>query len=342
MLGGLAYSEPEVPAFVAGDRLEAVAASELGFVAVGVHDEHALDDALIWFSADGLRWELVGDAPLLLGGSLVDVAAGPDGFVAVGTDRVRDAEPDGLILTSPDGRHWRRADAPLVFADVLWVAAGADGWLAGGAEADNDPAGLLWRSGDGATWRRQLVRDVIGPNAGVQMAPDGDRWVAFGAEGDNGPLAAIWSSADLASWQREPVELQAGDAIARAVLAYAATSRARLAVGQFGSCGGAGGSCPGELRAWRSGTGEGWRILPRDVWPFGGDLAVTASGDDLVVAHSGGIAVSTDGWHWSEAARPDAAGGASRDLAVRGGTVVVVGESFAGAGVFPYLAAASP
>lgn len=342
-LATLAFADPDVPAPAGGDRLEAVAASELGFVAVGVHDRHGLDDALIWFSDDGLSWQPVGDEQLLEGGSLIDVAAGADGFVAVGTDRVRDVEPDGLILTSPDGRHWRRAEAPLAFAYVLWVATGGHGWLAGGAEADSDPDGLVWQSGDGDSWGRQLVPDLLGPNAGVEMAPDGDGWVAYGAKGDDGPLAALWSSPDLRSWTREPVELQAGDGIARAIIAFAATARARLAVGQFsfGSCG-AGASCPGEVRAWRSGAGEGWRVLPRDAWPFGGDLAVTASGDDLVIAHSGGIAASTDGWHWLELGQPDAAGGEIRDVAVRDGVVVVVGERSAGADVFPYLAAASP
>jgi hypothetical protein len=126
------------------------------------------------------------------------------------------------------------------------------------------------------------------------------------------------------------------------VTAFAATPGARLAIGQFGSSCGLGGSCPGELRAWRSQAREGWRLLPRDVWPFFGDVAVVASGQDLVLAHSGGIAASTDGWRWLELAAADPVGGAVRDVAVRDGTVVLVGERFAGVDVLPYLAAASP
>ncbi len=171
---------------------------------------------------------------------------------------------------------------------------------------------------------------------------DGDRWVAFGAVGESGPIGAIWSSPDLATWTRDDVEAQAGDMVAKVVTAFAATPGARLAIGQFGSSCGLGGSCPGELRAWRSQAGEGWRLLPRDVWPFFGDVAVAASGRDLVLAHPGGIAASTDGWRWLELAPADPAGGAVRDIAVRDGTVVLVGERFAGADVFPYLAAASP
>ena len=62
----------------------AVTAGPEGFVAVGYRENEAVRDGLIWFSEDGVSWVSVGAPGAFDAVELVDVAASPRGFVALG------------------------------------------------------------------------------------------------------------------------------------------------------------------------------------------------------------------------------------------------------------------
>jgi hypothetical protein len=110
--------------------------------------------AAMWWSADGIRWERVslpeGADPT---GYVQDIAAGPDGYVAVGLTADR-----GAIWTSLDGRTWSAADpkaADLLPGIINGVARSGDGWIAVG-RIDSRPThdGGIWTSRDLEHWRR--------------------------------------------------------------------------------------------------------------------------------------------------------------------------------------------
>lgn len=94
----------------------AVAFGPNGFVAVG--DDGI--DAVVWVSPDGYAWSLVED-PTFADGTMTDVIATDDGYIAVGPVWGLDPEVYGgpfpglaptvqppIVWTSPDGRAWER------------------------------------------------------------------------------------------------------------------------------------------------------------------------------------------------------------------------------------------
>nr|MBA2300107.1 hypothetical protein [Chloroflexota bacterium] len=85
-------------------EITAVAAGPLGVVASGGVCCR-VEAPAIWWSADGRSWELSTVAGLARGSYVQGLAAGPDGFVAIGVVGER-----GAIWTSPDGRTWSEVD----------------------------------------------------------------------------------------------------------------------------------------------------------------------------------------------------------------------------------------
>lgn len=96
----------------------------------------------VMISENGGAWETV-----LESGPLHDIAAGPDGLVAVGSG--------GAIWASSDGRSWTAVAA---VADALYGVAYADGvWIVVGEDADDSgdtSKGVIHRSDDGVSWTR--------------------------------------------------------------------------------------------------------------------------------------------------------------------------------------------
>ena len=109
--------------------------------------------AAAWFSEEGTTWERV---PLPVDAAetyVTDVAAGPDGFVGVGTAGGRMA-----VWTSSDGREWVTVDAQqagLRPGSLTAVVRDREGWLAVG-QFDDRPThdGAVFRSPDLASWRK--------------------------------------------------------------------------------------------------------------------------------------------------------------------------------------------
>jgi hypothetical protein len=108
----------------------------------------------LWWSADGFGW---GRQPLPAGvgpnGFIFGLAAGPDGYVAVGSIGQR-----GAIWTSIDGRAWAAVDADaadLLPGSIGGIARASDGWIAVG-QIDGRPTrdGGVWVSSDLVGWHR--------------------------------------------------------------------------------------------------------------------------------------------------------------------------------------------
>ncbi len=105
--------------------------------------------AQLWFSPDGLTWDLVRTAdPSEM---WLDLAAGDEGFVVVGVRGEGDAaEP--MAIASADGREWIEAGSPP--AGVRSVAADGPDWISIGPWAQDPGAGSvpIWASANGLDW----------------------------------------------------------------------------------------------------------------------------------------------------------------------------------------------
>jgi hypothetical protein len=146
---------------------------------------------IIWRSTDGRTWERLDPAMSALGGgttSLNAVVATPIGFVAVGYAAELDgwASPSrGLILTSPDGVEWHRAEVSLPWS-VQLIGAGAIGerllvwgieyvctdvapsintWTSQGEQL------RIWSSDDGGTTWQEADVDVVATHSGSETPP---------------------------------------------------------------------------------------------------------------------------------------------------------------------------
>ena len=214
--------------------IRAVANANGRLVAVGPRecqssgtDLTACSAHVLW-SEDGVSWTTVVSGDLDVGTyvdtsgpdpGMVDVAGGPEGFVAIGyagSERVAPA-----VWTSRDGEGWKRATLGKVFdgARVRAVVAGGPGWVTVGKVYTPDgPRGAAWTSPDGQAWTRAPdgpAFDVGGyldtledPGSGglLDVAAVGEVIVAVGTTCDatgKGCRAATWKSPDGgATWTR--------------------------------------------------------------------------------------------------------------------------------------------
>ncbi len=169
-------------------------------VGVGtVNDQGDLVGA-IWTSTDGRNWQRVDrdseafapttDSDI----SMLDVAAGPGGFVAVGSD----GGTEVAIWHSPDGLSWARVDTagqPFEYIGTLSaVDAIGTGWIAAGPDGFADMTGgtvTLWTSPDGLNWDRVHSIDpgyaasVVATESGIAVGG-----AIFGTENSH---AAVWA-----------------------------------------------------------------------------------------------------------------------------------------------------
>ena len=159
-----------------------MAEGESGLVGVSNGSSDTASWGAVWTSPDGVTWVRVPDDPDVFGveegtyESILDVAAGSDGFVAVGTDGT-----NAIVWFSADGRTWERIphDPELFGGTTMYrVMAWGDGYVAVGPDwpiiedIGGPVPGLpsvpsrptLWVSPDGRTWHRIGIgeEDAVG------------------------------------------------------------------------------------------------------------------------------------------------------------------------------------
>ncbi|NNF87872.1 MAG: hypothetical protein HKM97_05060 [Acidimicrobiia bacterium] len=185
---------------VPGTYLLGVAARPDGVIVGvgGATDQSGATVGAAWVSTGPDQWERVDQSstaftsPTGLDVVILDVAAGPAGFTAVGS------EGSSLVAVwrSVDGRSWTRVDtADQPFGDtgtLASIAAVDSGWIAGGPDFSSGfgPA-TLWTSPDGLTWHRVSVLDSQYVSA-VVATDAGTAAVAGARRADNDNHAAVW------------------------------------------------------------------------------------------------------------------------------------------------------
>jgi hypothetical protein len=154
----------------------------------------------VWMSADGRSWERIDPNSAAFASdtesdvAIQDVAWGPGGFVAVGSD----GGTEVAIWHSPDGLTWTRADTtsqPFEHIGTLSaVDAMSKGWVAAGPHGFSDPTGgtvTLWTSSDGLNWDR--VHSIDPGYAMSVVATDDGVAVAGAMAGVDNYHAAVWA-----------------------------------------------------------------------------------------------------------------------------------------------------
>jgi hypothetical protein len=176
----------------------------------------------IWYSADGVTWEITHRVEEAQPGwltSIRDAGAGDGGFVIVGERFEVNAEErvyEPFIHASGDGRNWVVADpSDIPAGHTLLVEPVGGDWIVTQTNYDGRPDGT-WFSHDGLHWVERQQLDVPDPDLPEGWEPGyavigrivgaGDRVFASGATVVccHAPwfAAGIWSSADATSWER--------------------------------------------------------------------------------------------------------------------------------------------
>lgn len=307
-----------------GESIAAVAAGVNGFVAIGVDLRAGGSRGTVRWSADGSSWERVDQAGQFEDIHLVDVAAGPSGYVAVGTTTGDDRSPHPalvVVFESPDGRTWlRRRDGlgdPRGYASA--VAGGPDGYLVT-ADASDDGVSA-WSSRDGQTWR---PIDPAAFPAGQPISPVAEPrrggWMALGP---NVADPSIMHAPDGLAWTATAVD----DASSRRAYEVTISRWGYLIIGAQGDCGPFS-SCAEAPVAWWSAHGLAWGRLPSEGSPLeAGGIAVGVSdAHGFVVVRGDAMSGSPDGWAWT--ALGPGPGFQPTDVVVVDDRVVAVGEAY--------------
>ncbi len=196
-------------------------AAAIGQASGGTHGNPRIGS---WYLDGATLREVVADVELYGGprqGSVNEMAAGPAGFVVVGTRTDRNDRTGAAAWTSPDAHEaFVIADAdpalesaPGETVRAFAVAGSAAGYLAAGdrfvsgtGRLDSDA--VLWTSADGRTWRRLDDPSLGGPASETpQVAVAWRRgWAVAGTETANGRTGVVvWSSPDGRVWHRTRV-----------------------------------------------------------------------------------------------------------------------------------------
>jgi serine/threonine protein kinase len=192
------------------------AAGPAGYVIVGSERKSsgAGCTADVYWSANLTKWFEGRNVNLTTGSYVViAVAAGPDGFVSVGS---RDSMP--VVWTTTDGRAWTTRQLPVAAGmkagQLNQVAINGDRVVATGWQTTKAGfAPLAELSTDGGTSWKQVPFGSLasgGTITAVTQTPGGFT-AASQSRGSAGELdAAVWTSATGASWTKSPVDGLAG------------------------------------------------------------------------------------------------------------------------------------
>lgn len=322
-----------------GESIVAVAAGVDGFVAVGRDMRNGDDHGTIRWSADGASWARVDRAGQFANIGLVDVAAGPAGYVVVGMTTGTPESPHPalvVVFDSPDGRTWvRRRDGlgdPRGYASA--VAGGPDGYL---VTADGSEGGVsVWASRDGRAWEPiDPAALPAGPPISPEAEPRRGGWMALGP---NVREPAVMHTPDGRTWTATSVDA------ARDRRAYdlAISQWGYLIVGGQGDCGPFSSCAEGPV-AWWSADGLAWGRLSADGSPLqAGGIAIGVSEPHgFIVVRGDAMSGSPDGWTWT--ALGAGPGFQPNDVVAVGDRVVAVGEAYRADGsMFGRISLAEP
>lgn len=286
---------------VSNSQFQDVVWTGTGFVAVGF----GLDGGGTFLrSSDGKTWKSGTSGPG--SGPPSDIAAGPNGIVAIGTLDEKTAS-----WFSTDGIHWQyhlkvfpKSLGASDLVTVTDVVATPTGWLAVGRDDEacfvacesNTQRAMVWTSTDGLSWTR--VRSAALPGGGMNSvtATEG----GFVAGGDSEGRAAFWTSPDGLTWARVPDPGFGAEGESISVVGVAAAGGTIVAVGMARSDTGS------DVVAWSSTDGQTWTPSsvesPQEGQVFNvaavptGFLATGPSGEASCL---GGIWWSPDGAAWT-------------------------------------------
>lgn len=175
-------------------------------------------DSAVHLSEDGVHWTTAYHVSSP-DRTLLDVGAGPEGFVAVGDAGLSPGSPQiPFVVASNDGKTWLEAPAQPAFIEddfIIDVEPLGPDWVAVGTHSEGDsPTNLrtwavAWRSANGLDWERVAeIRDSGPPEAPVTpsrlIAAGGHLFldIASAAEGSDTRPCGVWESTDGRSWRQ--------------------------------------------------------------------------------------------------------------------------------------------
>ena len=304
--------EPAKVAQPAG-TIAAVAGEPGRLVAVGTVFEGTSGPAA-WTSVDGGTWQAL-PASAFAGssgyepGALEDIAAGPGGFVAVGSEHGAGGSR-AAAWYSPDGLTWTPTQSDLGGDSAGAVVQFGSGYVAAGwaPGADGDDRALFWTSPDGRTWAAAPdAKDLHDVGSTPILAAVAQHLVAFGYRSHQWvPTEPIvWTSQDGVTWMRQaaggvvaplpsvsPLASDQPAATGLAVGGLIGTDGVFVAAGETIALGPSSGTGPFMARrvVWTSSTGGSWSIvaeLPEGPADPGADPAIVGP----LVVHQGRLLV---------------------------------------------------
>jgi hypothetical protein len=231
-----------------------------------------------------------GSARYPISGWVSSVVAGPEAFVALGSQGGDNFVYRPLTpLTSFDGATWQAAD-PGEFAgtDLVGVAYGPQGWLAvANVNLPNEQQIWLWNSPDGLHWSRLGAIEKLANAYVMQLVASDDTYLLLAnGSGRSSSDTSMWASADSLTWTE--------------VLDPLATSQVdwRRLIGVpegFYTWNGYAGNGAGAAQAAFSVDGESWIAMP-EGGPGGAGLQLASLGGRILAIDSEPQTLATRVW----------------------------------------------
>jgi hypothetical protein len=173
-------------------------------LAVGAADGHPA----IWRRAADGSWALISASSPAVSQrpgmeSLLSVAHGPAGWVAVGTANSGNAQQP-VVLTSADGTTWQAVNSTAFTApgtSVMGVTASQNGYVVVGKQVSNGRTfAAMWWSGDLRNWTGGMNGGLDGRLEASTVYAVSATATGFVAAGTHGGCHTIWTSADGRNW----------------------------------------------------------------------------------------------------------------------------------------------
>ena len=292
-------TEPKSPYGVESELTTVAAGSNGGAAAIGqaVGGAHGNPRIGSWYLDGTTLREVVAEVELYGGprqGSVNEMAAGPAGFVVVGTRTDRNDRTGAAAWTSPDAHDAfviHDADpalesGPNETVRAFAVAGSRRGYLAAGdrfvsgtGRLDSDA--LFWTSPDGSTWTRVDDTTLSGPASDTPQVAVAwrDGWAVAGTETTGGRSSiVVWTSTDASTWRRTTVTALGTDADPLSAVTSLDVVGGGLVVGaRLGT----------RLAVATTADGSTWHALALPAAIQGGEHAVVVAapaGPDLVLA----------------------------------------------------------